>query len=544
MTNQSIKPLVEKRLQWLESIEFGARLANRDGSLWSTDPEVQQFCQDFTGWVDVAGRTLSIVPKIEALKTELLSEGFTDAVVLGMGGSSLSALMFAQDFPQTTGLKLHVLDSTNPADVARLNSKLNLEQTVFIVASKSGSTIEPLAMEEFFFHNHPANNPAKFFVAITDPNSEMEARAVQRGYRAIFHGEPAVGGRFSVFSPFGMIPAALHGYPVREMLYAVVAREPDKQKSNTGFELGAWLTEINIAGIDKVAIVTTPDRAFGLWAEQLVAESTGKNQHGVLPLAFEPLTDVSTLGPRRAFYVVGTDNEVTQLNSELKPTTETHILERSINNVIELAELLYDWEIATAVVGAALQINPFDQPNVQQAKDIAKAKLKAIQDAGKSDLGPITSQSNHLQVIAGSAESPIKEIERFLQALQPGDHFGILAFIPETSAHLRTLQELRKHAAQFFQVATSLGFGPRYLHSTGQYHKGGPNDQKFILITSDIQQDFEIPGFNASFGQLVTAQALGDFGALQQNNKPVVHIHLTGDAENGLNELLEIIRNH
>lgn len=543
MANHSIQPLVEKRLQWLESIDFGVRLANRDGSLWSTDPEVQQFCHDFTGWVDVAGRTLSIVPKIEALKTELLSEGFTDAVVLGMGGSSLSALMFAQDFPQTTGLRLHVLDSTNPADVAHLSSKLNLEQTVFIVASKSGSTIEPLAMEEYFFHNHPAKNPANFFVAITDPNSEMEVRAVQRGYRAIFHGEPAVGGRFSVFSPFGIIPAALHGYPVREMLNAVVAREPGKPESNPGLELGAWLTELNIAGIDKISIVTTSNRAFGLWAEQLVAESTGKNQYGVLPIALEPLTEVNSLGPKRAFYVVGSNNEVTLLNSKLKPSPETHILERSIKNEIELAELLYDWEIATAVVGAALQINPFDQPNVQQAKDIAKTKLKAIQDAGKSDLGPVTSQSNHLQVIAGSADSPTEEIESFLKALQPGDHFGILAFVPETAAHLKTLQELRKHAAQFFQVATSLGFGPRYLHSTGQFHKGGPNDQKFILITSDIQQDLAIPGFNASFGQLVTAQALGDFGALQQNCKPVVHIHLTGDAVDGLNELLEIIKN-
>lgn len=542
MNNANLQPLIEKRIQWLNSIQFESRLANRDGTLWSSEPETIEFCHQFTGWVDVAERTLEQVPIFQELKASLESQGITDVVVLGMGGSSLSALMFAQDFPNQNGLKLHVLDSTNPEDVRKIESNINKEQTVFIVASKSGSTVEPFAMEEYFFHNHPSSTPENYFIAITDPSSEMESRAKQRGYRNVFLGEPEVGGRFSVFSPFGIIPATLAGYPVEKMLLAVIKRQPNAKNSVAGIALGSWMAELAISGINKITVLTEQEKAFGLWAEQLVAESTGKSGVGILPIALEPQAMGQAYGPSRAFYFCGTSEFIEKAKLQIQLSINQPFKERIVLNEIELAELLFDWEIATAVAGAILEVNPFDQPNVQQAKLIAKSKLEKIQAEGTVEIGEVTSQKDNLQIISGNSKEVETELKSFLGTFNPGDHIGILAFLPETPETTDLIQIIRSELLTKFKVATTLGYGPRYLHSTGQFHKGGPNDQKFIVLTSSNQNDFEIPGFGATFGQLKTAQALGDIEALRQSERPLVHVHLSPEINSGLKQLGQIIQ--
>ncbi len=527
-----------ERHRWLEEVSFVDRLGAKDGTLWSSDPAVIDFVESFLGWVDVPSRTLRLVPEIVAFREKLLAEGISDAVVLGMGGSSLSALMFAEMYPEAGGLRLHVLDSTVPADVARIREAVVLDRTVFIVASKSGTTVEPLAMEEFFWAELQAavgEDAKRHMVAITDPGSEMEARAKSRGYRKIFLGEPEVGGRFSVFSPFGIVPAGLSGLDISGMLKTVVLRMPGGEAGpRAGLELGSWLGELSLIGVDKVTFVSKSPGTFGLWAEQLVAESTGKGGKGVLPLALEPFGEREVYGRDRCFYVFGEAGDLTPLRVGIGLHEGDLVLERKVSSQIELAELLYDWEVATAVSGAILGVNPFDQPNVQQAKDIAKKRLTAIQETGTVSLGEPEAEYLGVSIYGGGQGGVAERLSEFLNQATVGDHVAFLAFLPETEEATAILQRIRKGVRDRTMAATSLGYGPRYLHSTGQFHKGGPNNGLFVVFTAEDALDFEIPGMGVSFGQLKTAQALGDIGALEENGRRVIHVHLGEDVVDGL----------
>lgn len=517
--------------------QIASNFYGKDPGLWSSDPAVQADVAAFLGWVDAPLRTNEQVPAILEFAAEIKAAGFTDAVVLGMGGSSLSSLMFAQAFPNLGGLRLLVLDSTNPADVARIRNAVPLATTLIVVASKSGSTIEPLAFEEFFYaelQGELGDEAAKHIVAITDPGSQMEQRAKQRGYRRIFLGEPEVGGRFSVFTVFGMVPAALAGLPIGSMLGEVC--QLILNRDTHGISAGIFLGELAKVGVDKITFANPPEfDGIALWAEQLIAESTGKQGVGTLPLATEPLANPDCYGSDRLFFVVGSSKD---FNPPIPSKDQAPRLTSIIDSPEYFAKVLYWLEVATATCGAVLGVNPFDQPNVQAAKDIARAELQKIQSAsGLPELEfEVSSQDLRLNGCDGSTVG--SAIANFINHAPAGSQVAFLAFLPETTETTAVIQELRAAITARLTLATSFGYGPRYLHSTGQYHKGGPNNGFYIVLTSEDAADIKIPGMNATFGQLKMAQALGDIGALEANGRRVIHVHLaTSQVPEALHQL-------
>lgn len=520
---------------WDEA-EIAAKLYRKDPSLWSSDPTVQADVAAFLGWVDAPLRTMEQIPEILEFVEEVKGAGFTDAVVLGMGGSSLSSLMFSQAFPNMGGLKLHVLDSTNPVDVQRIRNSVPLNKTLFIVASKSGTTVEPLAFEEFFYselQKQIGENASQHMVAITDPGSQMEVRAKERKYRKIFLGEPEVGGRFSVFTVFGMVPAALAGLPVESMLGEVCSLV--ENNDTHGITAGIFLGELAKNGVDKITFANPPEfDGIALWAEQLIAESTGKHGVGTLPLATEPLATPDCYGKDRVFFVVGDKD----FNPAIPSQEQAPRLTSKIDSPEYLAKVLYWLEIATATCGAVLGVNPFNQPNVQAAKDIARTELQKIQAAGSVPEISYEIASQDLRLNGSHGSTVGEAVANFIHQAPEGSQIAFLAFLPESAGATGAIQEIRAATTARLKLATSFGYGPRYLHSTGQYHKGGPNNGYYIVFTSEDATDLDIPGMHATFGQLKIAQALGDIGALQSNKRSVIHVHLaTTDVVGALHQL-------
>ncbi len=503
--------------------DFAARFWRKDSGLWGETHA--ESAGQFLGWIDIAQSTLRQADEVDQFVRQALGDGIQQAVVLGMGGSSLSALMLADGFTTHSGLELHVLDSTVPGDVLRIRRQVDLARTLFIVASKSGTTIEPLSFEEYFYDQLQRELPgegAKRMVAITDPGSEMEARARERGYRHIFKGEPTVGGRFSIFSVFGMVPAALLGLDFRAMLQQVI--DSSGADDHPGFELGQWMAACLHNRRDKLTFITsTGFDSVGLWAEQLIAESTGKNGKGMLPIATEPTGDPREYGEDRAFFVISHPDRSASIATQVPPGVPTQT--RTVADPVQLAALLFELEIATATLGALLEVNPFDQPNVQAAKDIARAELNNIQESGETRR-PEADITDGLLFLSGTSGSNVAEaIDSFV-----GDTNRIcatvLAFLPESAPTTEAIQQIRVALRSRHRCATAFGYGPRYLHSTGQYHKGGTNNGRFIIVTAEPAQDIPIPGMNATFGQLMRAQAMGDLGALRQNGRAVLHLHI------------------
>ncbi|MBX3113403.1 MAG: hypothetical protein KF836_02460 [Fimbriimonadaceae bacterium] len=533
--NQAEANAIIASSNWNEA-EIAAKLYSKDPSLWSSDPSVQADVAAFLGWVDAPRRTREQSPEILEFVEEVKKAGFTDAVVLGMGGSSLSSLMFSQAFPNMGGLKLHVLDSTNPVDVQRIRNSVPLNRTLFIVASKSGTTVEPLAFEEFFYselQKEMGENASQHMVAITDPGSQMEARATERKYRKIFLGEPEVGGRFSVFTVFGMVPAALAGLPVESILGEVCSLV--ENNDTHGITAGIFLGELAKNGVDKVTFANPPEfDGIALWAEQLIAESTGKHGVGTLPLATEPLATPDCYGKDRVFFVVGGKD----FNPAIPTQDQAPRLTSKIDSPEYLAKVLYWLEIATATCGAVLGVNPFDQPNVQAAKDIARTELQKIQAAGSVPEISYEIASQNLRLNGSHGGTVGEAVANFIHQAPEGSQIAFLAFLPESEGVTGAIQEIRAATTARLKLATSFGYGPRYLHSTGQYHKGGPNNGYYIVFTSEDAADFDIPGMDATFGQLKMAQALGDIGALQSNGRAVIHVHLaTTDVVGALHQL-------
>lgn len=535
----------------LEEVDFGGRLSRRDAAVFGLGEEETAFIGKFLGWVGSPGETEGVLPEVLAFSAEVLVSGFTDAVVCGMGGSSLSALLFAglcgeEGFGTGEGLRLHVLDSTNPADVLRVRRGVDLGRTLVVVASKSGTTVEPLAMEEFFWSELVSEfgerGAAERMVAITDPGSEMHTRAEGRGYRRVFVGTPEIGGRFSAFSVFGVVPAALGGFAVWDLLSGGQAEHLALSEGRSGWvDFGAALAAHSRWGADKLTLWTEGRfDALGLWAEQLIAESTGKHGVGVLPLATEPRPDpAGALGD-----VYGDDRVVLDLTGAwgrvrgLEGMGLPWYRAGAPVNAVELGRTLYGLMLATAAAGRVLGVNPFDQPNVQEAKDIARAELAKIQASGSPSFGVADAASGGVEVFGSAGETAGKALADFLNLAEPGDHVGFLVFLPESAGVSALVQRLRRSVRDRLHVATSFGYGPRYLHSTGQYHKGGPKNGLFVVVTSGDLEDVGIPGMGATFGQLKDAQALGDIGALRANGQRVVHVRLPSQGEGALDELV------
>jgi transaldolase / glucose-6-phosphate isomerase len=490
------------------------RLWQKDASLWTGKDEAR-----WLGWLDVIPRELSRIDELEALAREV--SGFESAVVLGMGGSSLCPDVLSRSFGRTPGFpRLHVLDSTVPAQIAELEADLNIGATLFIVASKSGTTAEPNAFEKYFFDRARAGAQ---FLAITDPGSSLERLARERGYRRILYGDTEIGGRFSALSRFGLAPAAISGIEARAFLNR--AREmsdacgPDvPPEENPGVALGVALGVLALAGRDKLTLFTSPEvESFGGWLEQLVAESTGKDGKGIVPVDRE--APGASYGDDRLFaYVgIGPSSALSSLEEAGHP-----VIRIELDSVEGLAEEFFRWEIATAVAGSVLELNPFDQPDVEAAKVATRSLMARFEETGELPRFPPRRDG---------------DLNELVSTARPGDYFAINAFVAMNRENDHELQALRHRVRDEKRVATTLGYGPRYLHSTGQLHKGGSNRGVFLHITSEDANDLPIPGQKYTFGQMKAFQALGDFEVLRARGRRALHVHLGPNVPSELRSL-------
>jgi glucose-6-phosphate isomerase len=511
-------------------------LRRRDPSVWSTDPSVQQRIANRLGWLKSPELMAASIDRLTAFAERTRQSGFTDVVLLGMGGSSLAPEVLRAIIGSAPGYPvLHVLDSTDPAAVLAVDTPPR--QTLYILASKSGSTIEPNTLAAYFRRRLEDAGVARWadhFVAITDEGTALAARARDERFRETFLNPGDIGGRYSALSFFGLVPAALMGQDVAALVGWGMAMltawdEPDAIRNPCTLP-GLLMGAAALAGRDKLTLALPPElEPFGLWVEQLVAESTGKDGVGILPVAGERLDPSRIDYPDRAFSAIVLDASTAHPARERAgdgAPLSSPMLSVTLPQKEALGAEFVRWEIATAIAGALLGINPFDEPNVQQAKDATRRLLDAYANEGRL---PVTS-ADHVTPegvsITLSTAARATRPRELLSLVRPRDYVALLGYVGPDPALVDVLNEFRMTVAQRARCATTVGYGPRYLHSTGQLHKGGPNTGVFVLLTATPVQDVPIPGEPFSFGTLELAQALGDFGALDATGRRVVHLHL------------------
>jgi len=546
---------VGRRVRRLESDEFVERLWERDASLWISDPGIQSMIAGALGWLSVGTEMVSRVAELDSFAAEVQADGTTDVVHMGMGGSSLAPLVLGRAFGAQDGWpRLHVLDTTDPATVLGLDEALDPDRSLFIEASKSGTTAEPLAFGAYFYDRLTSalgSGGGRHMVTITDPGSPLIGESEARGFRRIVLNFADIGGRFSALSFFGLLPARLVGIDVGDLLHranamATACREPGVA-GNPGVMLGAALGELALQGRDKLTLVTPPSIAtFGMWLEQLIAESTGKEGKGVLPIAGESLGAPSAYGDDRVFVALDSD-EGTDADAEARLAALVaagHPLIRlSVGSPADMGAEFFRWEIATATIGAVLGINPFDQPNVQQSKDITNRLLAAVRETGTLPPSEPTGGSGVLSFYGhDGAEAGVRALDALLDTVAAGDYVALQAYLTESDAVDAALGSIRLRLRDGLGVATTVGYGPRFLHSTGQFHKGGPDSGVFLQLTVDDVRDVAIPGQPYSFGDLKQAQALGDLEALWQGDRRALRIHLGPDTGAGLAALSDLVQ--
>ena len=504
-----LEPALVEKIRQAESEAVAKRVWQRDESLWG-GPGVPEIGNRL-GWLTISEKMLEHAPELNAFVEQVKADGFTDAVLLGMGGSSLGPEVIRRSYGEIPGaLRLHVLDSTDPGAVLGVERAVDLETTLFIVSSKSGGTIETLSHMRYFFER--AGGDGKRFVAVTDPGSPLVDLARERGFREVFENDPEIGGRYSVLSYFGLVPAALAGVNVEALLHRSMVAEQncthfDSSSANSGLWMGIAMGELAAQGRDKATfVVSEPISSFGLWVEQLIAESTGKQGKGILPVAGEPLGHPDVYGDDRVFaYLRDPDNAAPDTDAKVEALARAGhpTLTLAVHGAADLGRIFFFAEFATAVAGWALGINPFDQPNVQEAKDNTARVLKEGADAPPSDLPPILEVS-------------------------PPQYVAILGYVTPSDEFDSAVEELRTRIRDRTKATTTFGYGPRYLHSTGQYHKGGPPNGVFLQLYAKAEEDVEIPEAGYSFEHLKNAQALGDAETLRNHGLEVVRIEVDG----------------
>jgi hypothetical protein len=460
------------------------------------------------------------VPELEALRKELVGEGFTDAVLMGMGGSSLAPEVFRQTFGAPKGaLDVHVLDTTDPAAIVALAKLIDVRKAVFIVASKSGTTLETLSHYHYFWQQ--AGQKGSQFIAITDPGTPLADEATRRSFRRSFLNPPDIGGRYSALSYFGLVPAALGGVDVSSLLDRTATMMQACSPSvpageNPGAWLGAVFAEAARVGRDKITIVAPAAiQSFGVWAEQLIAESTGKEGKGLVPVADEALGPPQVYGSDRLFVRLALPGDDEPVALAALGKAGHPVVTLKLSDPLAIGAEFFRWEYAIAVAGAILGINVFDQPNVQEAKDLTR---KVLGEGNPPTVG------EGIRWAGQSGATLEAAIQALLGQVRAGDYVALLAFIPPSAEHDRALNAIRLAIRDSYRVATTVGYGPRYLHSTGQLHKGGPNTGVFLQLVGDDPDDLAIPGEKFSFGVLKQAQALGDFQALRNHGRRVLRI--------------------
>lgn len=552
---------VKQTLARIEKENWMRRIWQKDATLWKSDEDHQKIIRNALGWVTVIDLMEANADELAAFSERIRADGFTDVMLLGMGGSSLCPEVFRRTFGKSMGFpNFHVLDSTDPATVKSFEERVGLPKTLFIVSSKSGTTTEPLMFYRYFLERmrlHRGALAGNNFVAITDPGTLMEEMATRDHFRRIFLNPPDIGGRYSALSFFGMVPACLQGFDFKTLLdraaramHACAPAVPTAD--NPAARLGSIIGTLASAGRDKLTLITSPEIAsLGLWIEQLLAESTGKEGRGIIPVAGEPLGAPAVYGDDRLFISisVGNADEGTESRLAALEAAGHPVVRRKLNSTLDLGEEFYVWELATAVAGAVLGIDAFDQPNVQESKDNTRRLLEEYKQKGALPEQQLAAENNGLKIYcepetrdALGASSLADFVIAHLKRAGSGDYIALLGYIQETAEHDELLQALRTHLRDGLKVATTTGYGPRFLHSTGQLHKGGPPSGVFVQMTVDDAVDVPLPGEPFTFGTLKQAQALGDFQALASRHRRAIRVHLGADATAGLRALLEIVQ--
>ncbi|MCC6763879.1 MAG: bifunctional transaldolase/phosoglucose isomerase [Deltaproteobacteria bacterium] len=534
---------VRATLAKMDEAKLPERLWKQDPTLWKADdPAHQAEIKIRMGWIDVADLMLGEIDELTAFADEIRKAGFTRAVLCGMGGSSLAPEVLRRTFGVAKGyLDVQVLDSTDPAAVATLERWSDPAKTLYIVSSKSGGTTEPNVFFQYFYDRVRAargDQAGQHFVAITDPGTKMEARAREHGFRRIFLARPEIGGRYSALSHFGLVPAALMGIDVakllqraKRMMLACGATVPASQ--NPGLYLGAVIGTLAKAGRDKLTFVI--DRkldTFGYWTEQLIAESTGKEGTGIVPVEGEPVGRPDAYGKDRVFAYVRLDGGQERAVQGLIRGGHPVVAFR-LKDAYDLGGEFLRWEIATAAAGWVLGIDPFDQPNVQESKDNTVRLLKEYQESGAlPDPGGI---------VSANATDFARRLEAHLRQIRKGDYVAVTAYVERTGEREQVLRQIRSALRDRFKVATTVGYGPRFLHSTGQLHKGGAANGVFIQLSAEPAEDLAIPGETFSFGTLEAAQALGDYQSLASRGRRALRVSLGVDIDLGMRTILAVV---
>jgi glucose-6-phosphate isomerase len=538
------EPAVRRALAELTAQRVVERIWAKDASLWSAEKTVQAQITSSLGWLDVLEWVEPQISGLHAFAAEIRAAGFEYVVLLGMGGSSLAGEVLNRTFPPPAGWpKFFMLDSTVPAAIRALEATLKLEKTLFIVASKSGSTIEVAAFHAYFFdqvQKLKGEKAGEQFIAITDPGSPLAAKAAAQNFRRIFLNRADIGGRYSALSLFGLVPAALMDIDLEKFIapakaMAAACRDPDPEK-NPGLRLGAAMGALALAGCDKLTLFFPPEwKSLGLWIEQLVAESTGKDGKGIVPVVDEP-DEAEHRYDRDRFILFsrfpGAKNDYLSVNQLMIPAVLPGVTIQ-YENEVHLGAAIFLWEFATAVAGAGLNVNPFDQPNVQESKDKTRELLGYYQTHGEFPevAGRIVTINSSTVTSEFGSDIPLDVLDYmrkwFHQSVDRGQ-LAITAYLEPCEDTNKRISNIRFYLLEYkCRTTTTFGYGPRYLHSTGQLHKGGPEEISVIQIVAASHEKISIPGWGYGFDVLLRAQSLGDLLALGNHSRMVLRIELT-----------------
>jgi transaldolase/glucose-6-phosphate isomerase len=540
-----LQSAVAARVAEFEKMNAARRMFEVDPTFWTDDTAGHTEIRKRLGWLWAPERSRALVEEIKAFLGEISADEFTHAMLLGMGGSSLAPEVMAMTFGiredgGTLGLDLAILDSTDPAQVKAAAERSPIERTLYIVSSKSGGTAEVNAYLDYFWartRRRLGDKAARHFIAITDPGTALDKMARERNFRHVFNADPTVGGRYSALTAFGMVPAGLLGLDVNRLLDKAEAMaaecSPEMPAArNPGLVLGAVMGEAALHGQDKLSILADPEMcAFGSWMEQLIAESSGKISKGIVPIDIEPLVQPKKYSNDRLFVYIRRSGEMAQKAAEIRKAGHP-VIELVMSNEYDLSAEFYRWEVATAAACAVLQVNAFDQPDVQDNKTRTLSKIDAYRKAGGFDEGLPVWEGSGIKIYGqafpglAQAHTPAEVVSLFLQQVKEGDYVAINAYLPRNDRTLSKLQKLRAALLKRTGRATTLGFGPRFLHSTGQLHKGGANNGVFLQITAEPSADLDIPEEGVSFATLERAQALGDLEALLARGRRAIRVHL------------------
>ncbi len=553
-----LKSAVQQAHKTWDAAGNTGRLWNKDAALWTNTDEGK-----WLGWLDIVDQQLTNVSKFKALSAEIREDGFKHLLLLGMGGSSLAPEVFSITFGKQPGSpELLVLDSTDPVQIKSLRDKIDPARTLFCVSSKSGTTLEPNIYMQYFYDETKktvGDRAGHHFIAVTDPGSKLEGVAEKLGFRRVYHGVSSIGGRYSALSDFGLVPQAAAGIDTerflkRAKLMVESCKEADSNKNpgvSLGLVLGAAASKFKR---DKVTLICSQSiYDLGAWLEQLLAESTGKQGHGLIPVDREPLVETDKYGKDRIFayikYAGDNSAEIENAVSALEKAGQP-VIRIVLNDLYDLGQTMFQWEIATAVAGSVIGIDAFNQPDVEASKIATRELTDEFEKAGSLPAEkPILEQDGiklftdpaNAEALLNGASTLGAVIRQHLDRIHPGDYFGLLAYIPMFPEYEEILQQMRVEILESKEVATVLGFGPRFLHSTGQAYKGGPNSGVFLQITCDEANDLQVPQQKYTFGIVKAAQARGDFQVLADRHRRALRVHLGKDIAKDLNHLRDLV---